>query len=440
MGLWPLSSGTFFGKIINYFLVAGALGCVATLWGCSASTSSNHTSMSTGSPVLAGAIPAGPVKWNPGHYMGSNGILTSNRTMADFKTEMDAINAWDNVIGYRVFVSWGALESAQGVYNFAVLDAILSRLQTQYNKPKRLVIALLPGSFGGSGLHEDDDRYIPLYIQHNASYGPSPTSGSFGWWGPSAAGVSKSSYAAAIWRPAVTDRLIALVQALGAHYDSQPNFEALIFQEDSWIAANANTSPGAPDYSDSAMVTQLERLLTAATAAFPHTSVAMENTWLKYPTPAQSFEQWMVANRIAPASPDTVGQSAFTNFNYANRALAPGLQALLGIRNNGSAATPTDMRPQARAMMDIEAPDIAGADYAAEGAAAGFQPLDLIAALNKTYLASHAFWTHLFGAERIVGGKTVGEVSPWAVWSNLAPVINANPLTNTAYPGNYPRP
>lgn len=372
--------------------------------------------------------------------MASLNMLAGNDTLSKFASEMDDLNNWNNILGYRLTVTWGALEPSEGTYNFSVLDAVLNRLQTQYNMPKRLVIALVPGSFA-AGLGSNDASTIPLYIQQNSAYGPSPLSASYGWWGATSGGASSGAYAAAIWRPAVMDRLIALVQALGAHYDGQPYFEGLLFQEDAWIVGAAEASPAAPDYSDSAMVAQLERLLAAATAAFPHTSVAMENTWLGYPTSTQTFEQWMVNNRIAPSSSDTVGQSAFTNYNYANNGLAWGLQAYMGIQATaaGSTWSPVNMLSQAHAMMDVEGPDIAGTNFAQLGAAEGFQPLDIIAALNQTYHASHAFWTHYFGNEGVwPGSGTVSTVAPWAMWSNMAPVLSSNPLTTTSYPADYP--
>jgi len=384
---------------------------------------------------------SGTIKWNPGHYMASEGILTGYGKLSDFTPEMDDLNNYDNILGYRLFVSWGALESAEGTYNFSVLDAMLKRLQTQYHKPKRLVIALVPGTFVGNGIGNNNGASIPVYLQQNPVYGASPVPGSYGWWGQSSGGASTGSYSAAIWRPAVMDRLIALVKALGEHYDAQTNFEALMFQEDSWVVSEATTfSPAAPDYSDSGLITQMQRLLTASTAAFPHTSIVMENTWVNPASGAQSFEQWMVKNRVVPGSADTLGGTAFKK-GYATAAngLAWGLQAYMGIQASGSNWSPVDMRSQTHAMMDIEGADIAGTYYASWGAPYGFEPLDVISALNNNYKASHAFWTHYFGSEPIwPGSGSVSSAAPWSQWSKLAPVINSNPLTTVSYPANYP--
>jgi len=395
----------------------------------------NATCVTT--PSVSGAAPGqrslAAIKWNPGHYMASDSIMYTSATLASVQAEMDDINGYDNIVGYRVFITWGALEPSQGNYDFSLLDAILNRLQTHYNKPKHLVVVVLPGPFG-SRMHSGDASVIPQYLQSNSAYGPSPVAGSYGWWGRNSGGASTGSYAAALYRPAVMDRYIALVQALGAHYDNEPYFEGLMFQEDAWMV---DLWTGAPDYSDTTFVNQLQRLLTAATIAFPHTSVIMENTWTANSSNTQNLELWMVNNRIAPGTADTVGQTAF-NMGYASNGLNWGLQAYMGLTQNGSSYRGGDLRPRARAMLDIEPQDIAGDAYANYGAPEGYQPSDIINALNLTYQASHAFWTHFFGSEDVFGGGTVSSVASWAIWKNLAPVIDAKPLTNTSYPANYP--
>lgn len=373
----------------------------------------------------------GFIKWNPGNYMASEGILYGSGTLSSVQPEMDDINGYGNIIGYRIMVSWGALEPTEGNYDFSVLDAILNRLKTAYHQPKHLVVTIVPGTWAGAPASPANSNVLPAYLQNDSTYGPSPSSGSYGWWGPKAGG-----YAAALYRPAVMDRMIALVQALGQHYDADPYFEALMFQEDAWMVGLWST---ASDYSASKAVTQFERLLTAATAAFPHTSIVMENTWAGDVSLTQNFEQWMVNNRIAPGTADTVGQSAF-NAGYASspQGLNWGLQAYMGIVASGSSYTGGDLRPHARAMLDVEPFDMQGDYYSNWSAPAGYKPADILAALNNTYQASHAFWAHLFGNETANGGGgTVSQVSPWAVWSKLAPIINDTPLTHTAYPANY---
>jgi hypothetical protein len=373
------------------------------------------------SPPPAPTGGGGHIKWNPGHYMASGGVVRGGASSSFMQWELPNLNNQDAIIGYRMMITWGALEPTPGNYDFSVIDATLAQLKTAYNKPKHLVIMLwLYGQWQLGG--NNDGNIIPTYILQNPIYGPSPVSGSYGWWGVHNNGASTGLYAPALYTQPVMDRLIALVQALGRHLDGDPYFEGLFIQEDAAVmqAAGAGGSSD-PRYSDGAWVTQLERLLSASTAALPHTSVLLANTWLARAAPTIALEQWMDANRIAASSADTVGQSAISTYGV-NNLLSWGILTYLGGAQYGG----SDMRPNMTSMMDIEEPDMVGGYFSKYGGP--FTPLDIINALNQTYYASHAFWTYLSGSN-----------FPAAVqWPALAATCAANPLTHTGYPANYP--
>ena len=217
------------------------------------------------------------------------------------------------------------------------------------------------------------------------------------------------------------DRLIATVQALGKHLDGDPNVEAIFVQEDSTIAqAAANLGSVDPHYSDDAWLSQLQRLLTASTAAFPHTSVVLANSYFVRPAAATTLEQWMAVNRIAAGSADTLGQSSLTT--YGTSIIGDGLQTYLGVEQFGG----IDLRPKMTVMMDVQGPDLYTTYFRSHGGP--WTTPDLIDALNQTYHASHAFWTRLTGSQ----------VPDAAQWSNVAAACAAHPLTRTGYPANYP--
>ena len=363
---------------------------------------------------------SGPIKWNPGHYMASNSVIFAGQDITRIQGEMDEINGWDKILGYRVWITWSALEPNKDQYNFAVLDAILNRLKTQYNKPKRLVIVIMPGTFAAP-MRNNSSNTIPAYILNGSEYGPSPIAGSYGWWGMNAGGVSTGAYHAAFFRPAVMNRFIALINALGAHYDSDPNVEAFMIQEDSWMVG---AWVGAPDYSKTAFMPMMQQLLSASTAAFPHTNVVLQNTWLTTQQATMDLEAWMVANRVAPGAADVLGLTGLQGSNITR--LPWGLLSFAGIPLNS--ITPTDLRSRGRALVDVEAPDICGPKPIYGGP---YTPEDIINALNTIYGASHAFWTHLSGKEG--WNCPIG-----SNWSNLAATVSAHPLTNESYPPNYP--
>lgn len=382
------------------------------------------TTSPSGPPAPAPA--AGSIKWNPGHYMASESTLYGGSPVSNLTAEMNDLNHQDAILGYRIWITWGALEPTQGNYNFAALDAALARLKTAYNKPKRLVIGLW--LYGQHAIGSNDGSVLPLYIQQNSAYGASPVAGRYGWWGKSSNGASTGMYAPALYNQAVMDRFIAVMQALGKHFDGDPYVEAIYVQEDATIAQAASAfKPVDPKYSDSAWLTQIERLLTAATAAWPTTSVIMANSWFDRPPSTVALAEWMANNRIAPGSADSWGQTGI-DANGTTK-LSDGMQLVLGTDQFGGVG---DLRGKMSPMMDVQSAEMVGPYFSQFGGP--WTPLDIIHAFNQTYHASHAFWTHFFGTEASYGAP----IPDVAKWPNLAATCAANPLTHTAYPGNYP--
>jgi hypothetical protein len=311
------------------------------------------------------------------------------------------------------------------VYQFSQIDEHLSYLRTKLDVPRHYALTVLPGTFTSPGLSSD---VIPNYILTDPAMGPSPTPGSYGWWGGKGNGNTAT---AALHRSAVNERWIALVKALGAYFDSEPYFEAFVVQEDSWEEGALSTN-GCPDYSNHAYVENLESFLSAAVGAFPHTNVVQQNSWVGVATDAQELAEWMTKNRVAPGNADTWGQSYIKAKGIAE-GLPWGVAAYAGVVSPGSTwPTPYDMRPVIRYMPDVEAPDMGLFGGIGGGP---FTPADLVAALDQTLGASHVFWS-------IIPDKTTGILPPndggqvW--WTNLCAFLASHPLTSTGYPSAYP--
>jgi hypothetical protein len=134
------------------------------------------------------------IKWNPGHYLASNSILKPGATFTtqapgtwnENLAELSHLNNQDNVVGYSAFVYWSALEPSEDKYDFSQISALLNYLRTHFNKPKHLVLVVLPGKFSGT----DINGSIPKYILNGPVYGPSPVAGSYGWWGGKGGGIA----------------------------------------------------------------------------------------------------------------------------------------------------------------------------------------------------------------------------------------------------------
>jgi hypothetical protein len=378
-----------------------------------------------GANCVATPVPGGKIKWNPGHYAAGNGWLTGGTSASNWYGSMDsALANYPLFQGFRLWITWGAIEKSKGVYDFSQVDAILNRLKTQYGTPRRLVLALYPST--PNKWSRNNGGIIPQYIMQNQEYGPGAIAGTYGWWGITSGGQSTGGYEPALWRPAVMDRFIALIQAIAAHYDNDPYFEALMFQEGIYHTLSVGS-----DYTHPTMLQQIQRLLTASVAAFPHTSVVYENSWgFGGATVNQNMELWMVQNRVAPGNADTVGETAFK----LGRAppVSWGIAAYMGMVNSSSSYSGGDLRGKSRAMVDIEADDLAGSYFKTSGGP--YTPADICLAINTEYKASHAFWDKFMGKE-LVRGQPLPQS---ALWPNLAAALAKCPLTNTSYPPNYP--
>lgn len=71
------------------------------------------------------------VKWHPGHYYATMGHGRNNPSyMRNVYAELEQTRA---LRGLQVRYAWAELESSEGVYNFAPIDAILNELEKEEN-------------------------------------------------------------------------------------------------------------------------------------------------------------------------------------------------------------------------------------------------------------------------------------------------------------------
>jgi hypothetical protein len=327
--------------------------------------------------------------------------------------ELQIVNTSPGVRGWKGNYYWAALETGKGVYNFGVIDAELAQLNKGNPAPhKKLIIGISSSGFLGS---PDEDpgtllnRVLPKYLTTDtASYGASPRGGTSGWW----YGGSGSSITAAVWRPAVNDRLIALLKALGARYNSNPDVEGVVLTE------TASQVGERGDYNDGTQLTQLERMLTAATAALPNTNVVIENNFLGSEANTTALVKFQNANRVAESGPDLLGKTAADRFTPPKE-LTWGQQCVTGYPGTGCA----NMVGSIAVIQNIDEPELLGTQF--QGAGAPFTPLDIYNNGEAYLHASHLMWTYLSGR-------------PVNNWPTIATMINAHPIQFTACPKSYP--
>ncbi len=279
-------------------------------------------------------------------------------------------------VGWRAIFNWDALEHLTlGNYQFAAIDAELTRLrdinamvnpQNDPAKQKRLVIVLFVDEnsvLGSNGVGEDGalPSVLPNYLLWDWNdYGPGPTNlpttdawhGSSGWeW---SGNPSSPAFTAALWRPKVMARFIALIQALGAKYNSEPLLEGILLPE-----TNSLVAPGT-DWSDAALEPQLESLITAAVQAFPNTNVAIMHNELGAQGPTNKFTNFLVGARAAMSTPDAIPESGFQARNYTDDGW--GHLCYMGLPASAVPGTPpsppcSDLRPSMAIMQEVESPD-----------------------------------------------------------------------------------
>ncbi len=159
------------------------------------------------------------VKWHPGHYY----IISHKGKSMDSYMNMvyGELERTPALRGIQARFSWSELETAKGVYNFALIDKILAQLSS---RKKRLFVHIGIKSFS------PDESSIPKYLKTPEYEGGEFTYVKYG------TSIPKGKYAK-LWNAKVRDRLVALYIALGKRYNSHPYFEGTTMNETAWGAA-----------------------------------------------------------------------------------------------------------------------------------------------------------------------------------------------------------
>ena len=145
--------------------------------------------------VLLAAADAPDQKYNPGHYVAF-----------EIGAQLDTFRHLNEpaIRGLNVRYFWATLEPEENRYDFS---EVRRDLDIAAKHGKQFVVFINDKSFGKGG------NPLPEYMR---PYGLANLTG----------GVSAKK-----WDPRVVEREIALARALGAEFDSHPNFEGIAWQE-----------------------------------------------------------------------------------------------------------------------------------------------------------------------------------------------------------------
>lgn len=340
-------------------------------------------------------------------------------------------------------------------YMFGLLDQIIQRCATAYNKPKWCVWAMVPMSFSGGTRKSTDFGIVPQYITQNVPlYGSSPDGSSSGWWGaappptwssgtnynsgdqvrgsnntvyqateavpagndpttnpvdPSGKAYWQTSlsraYTAKIYNHNVALEYANLGVAVNIRHSAYSNYYGIIDQETAAVVGPAlarNTfgqnCVNDGSYSDSAYSNELlNTVYPAWRAAGPLVSLIPENSFLAAAASTQLLQLNLIQSpslRVALGSADTLGHA----YHVAN----PGalgrnwaMETYGGQTAGGVPPAGPDYRvtaPNPRCMMDCEGPDISSTINPNN---VGTTPKDLCQGANLDYLAPNLFFCHV---------------------------------------------
>lgn len=234
------------------------------------------------------------VRFHPGHYIWVMPVMTQAKLDSGAKQshfqQIAALANEPSIQGIQLHVVWGLLEGPKaGDYSqgFALVDEYLSRLKAVNKRLMLVVHERLFGAYGPSALAEGD--YFPIYLKDSKYNG--------GW--IETGGSPYVSVMTRLWDPPVMDRMIALSQAYGARYNSNPTMEMFSPFEESSI--NVPTSSG---YTGAGMLTQLKRLYTATRIAWPNTALRLKTNWFANDSQFQELIAHLAKNGVAMGGPD----------------------------------------------------------------------------------------------------------------------------------------
>jgi len=219
-------------------------------------------------------------KWHPGNYIS---LYPNELEPAYFNGVLKDLSAHPKFQGVHKQYFWNKLEPTYGVYDFS---EIVSDVQKLAKIGKRLVIRIEAESFQGKQI------YVPSYLLTAAYEG-----GVY----PIYAG---NGYNVAYYNVNVQNRLIALVKALGSKFDTNPNVEAVTFEE---TAPSTWETTFQKLYQDDYVAGML-RVAVAAKAAFPHT-VVIQNVNFPLASLPLIFDT-LKSNGVGIGGPDTLEHDA----------------------------------------------------------------------------------------------------------------------------------
>jgi hypothetical protein len=325
-------------------------------------------------------------KWHPGHYMQlMNGETDTDQNYRFARYDEIADNA--NIEGVSYAFRWSMLEGdTRGDYSagFALLHAELDKLES-LAIPKRLIIRMNTIAYGKTCPAK---THFPSYVINN------------GWL------FETSSCIIKFWEAAPTEAYIDLLNAYAAEFDDEPYFEGIYLIRET--APGWQGRPVAPDFSPSAYISNMERIVAAAGAAFEKTNAVQSLNYLGTQNDVNEHMAYIFSRGVGHGAPDLLPEKC------ADRAPVQSDISYLGLSGGVE-----DWRGTLPSIRSIEVTQM--------GLNLGdCTPSQLYDYGNHTIKASHILW------QRNTFAGTAAQQ-----WPAILKFIQTNPVTNTACPKMY---
>jgi len=181
------------------------------------------------------------VKWHPGHYLHCQvGQDKSGYSWGANECYPEIEGYGGALAGIQIRFNWADLEKGKGEYIYKYIDEHLNRLATQGSKKKRFFMIIETRTFDTS------NPLVPCYLMNKCpGYETAYEGGRYSWTRSGSSTVI--GYGMRLWVPAVKNRFIALIQALGKRYNSNSHFEGIGLGETSMGIPIASTNFSATD-------------------------------------------------------------------------------------------------------------------------------------------------------------------------------------------------
>jgi hypothetical protein len=225
-----------------------------------------------------------------GHYLAiGNGSARRGTYYKTVSASSPNLLTSPGIRGVQVRYKWVDLEPTAGTYNFGTVKAtypdtemtIRADLWRCAQNNSRLIVMIEDKSF--DGLHT-----VPLDLQYNT------TTGANGQFEQPITTGQGSAYCAVRWNPTIISRFGQLLTALGAAFDTNPNWYAFASQETATdFTAQQRTDTG---YTDVAYRDALISMLQTASLAFPRSQIFWYTNF--FPSTSTDFRLQEVADTM----------------------------------------------------------------------------------------------------------------------------------------------